>query len=424
MSDLEPPDWFDSAPPPSGGEGEGGGRRRRPQVPKLTPDQISVEAGAFFTWLTAPDRVTEFKILLPEKTAPAVFIDACKTAVTKKPQYLRPDWRPSLMMGVMDAANCGLMPDGKEGAIVPRYDSDAHETRLVFQPMVWGIVKLGRETGAIKSIRAKIVFFGEPFRVLEGETDIIEHEANPDISEAAYTDLYGGLDKVTGNVIAKPDVFMGHVRAAYCFIVGTDGTVTKRWMTRARLVILKNASRAKNGPWNSAWIDEMILKAVILYTTKWINLDVDTASARRFQSALAIDAAADIADDDAIERPDHSEPLALAAPGPKLDMFAEMFSSSAKEKASVVDRQEPIQASVPSTATAAPKEPDTPPADNWDAVVEGFIAVLRQQNRDTMAKFSADPKFRRFTADLGKSGRNDLIVKARDEAIAANERDP
>jgi recombinational DNA repair protein RecT len=330
MSDQGPPDWFDNAPPPSADGGMpasgGGARKKRADAPKMTPDQQATETESFFGWLTAPERAKELRVLLPEKIDIRVFVDAAKTVVTKKPDYLFPAWRASLMQAVLDAAGHGLMPDGREGAIVPRYDSDAGGTRLVFQAMVWGIIKLGRETGAIKSVRAKIVFQNEHFRTVEGEEDIIEHISDVDLHEAAYNDLYGGKDGRTGNPIAKVDAFWGHVRAAYCFIIGIDGTVTKRWMSRARLLNLKNASRAQYGPWSSLWVDEMILKAVILYTTKWINLDLDTASARRFQGALMIDQEIDLDDAEDTERPEQRQPLAIAAPGPKLDNFAEIFA--------------------------------------------------------------------------------------------------
>ena len=292
----------------------------------MTPEQQATETESFFGWLTAPERAKELRVLLPEKIDIRVFVDAAKTVVTKKPDYLFPAWRASLMQAVLDAAGHGLMPDGREGAIVPRYDSDAGGTRLVFQAMVWGIIKLGRETGAIKSVRAKIVFQNEHFRTVEGEEDIIDHVSDVDLHEAAYNDLYGGKDGRTGNPIAKTEAFWGHVRAAYCFIIGIDGTVTKRWMSRARLLNLKNASRAQYGPWSSLWVDEMILKAVILYTTKWINLDLDTASARRFQGALMIDQEIDLDDAEDTERPEQRQPLAIAAPGPKLDNFADIFA--------------------------------------------------------------------------------------------------
>jgi recombinational DNA repair protein RecT len=330
MSDQVPPDWFDNAPPPSADGGTpasgGGARKKRADAPKMTPEQQAAETESFFGWLTAPERAKELRVLLPEKIDIRVFVDAAKTVVTKKPDYLFPAWRASLMQAVLDAAGHGLMPDGREGAIVPRYDSDAGGTRLVFQAMVWGIIKLGRETGAIKSVRAKIVFQNEHFRTVEGEEDIIEHVSDVDLHEAAYNDLYGGKDGRTGNPVAKTEAFWGHVRAAYCFIIGIDGTVTKRWMSRARLLNLKNASRAQYGPWSSLWVDEMILKAVILYTTKWINLDLDTASARRFQGALMIDQEIDLGDAEDIERPEQRKPLAIAAPGPKLDNFADIFA--------------------------------------------------------------------------------------------------
>lgn len=308
-----PPNWDDMPPGDYPGGGGGGGGKRRANAPQMTPEQMAQASTEFYAWLEEPKTISDLRVVLPDNVDPHVFIQTAKTAVLNKPQLLRESLRQSLLVSIMKAAKQGLLPDGKQGALVPRYDTDSSSYQVAWQPMVWGIVKLGRETGAIKQIRAVIVFNGEEFDIIQGEEDRIEHKVDIDIVEEAYAALNGG--KTTHGPLAKPKEFFDRVRAAYCFITATDGTVTKRYMTRQRLVSLWETSKATNGPWNSRWIDEMILKGVILFTAKWIDLDPNSAPAKRFQAALMTDMEVDFdRQGQALEAPDKPAQAALPAP--------------------------------------------------------------------------------------------------------------
>ena len=315
MSDG-PPNWDDIPPadygqPSGGGGGNRGGKKPRP--PAMTAQEMATASGDFYAWLGTAATQAQLKVVLPDHVDLPLFIATAKTAVLTKPQLLRENMRPSLLVAIMKAASQGLLPDGKQGALVPRYDNEAGGYIVAWQPMVQGIIKLGRETGAIKSIRAMIVFRGENFHVLGGEEDRIQHEIDIDIVDEAYAALNGGRDN-HGNPIARPAEFFARVRAAYCFITGVDGTVTRRYMPHQRLVSLWESSKAANGPWNSRWIDEMILKGMILFTAKWLNLDGESVQAKRFQAALMTDMEIDF------DR--QGQPQQIAAPADRVPQAA------------------------------------------------------------------------------------------------------
>ena len=332
-----PPAWMDDAPPVDpDAYGSGGGAPRadgakkgggRGGPPAMTPEQAAAAVAGFYEWLTARETHNQLRTVLPDHVDLEIFLTTAKTAVLNKPELARDNLRPSLLMAVMKAASQGLLPDGKQGALVPRYNSEKKCQEVAWQPMVWGIVKLGRETGAIQSIRAVIVFHGETFRVIQGDEDRIEHEVDIDIADEAYEALRGGADQ-WGNPKSKPDEFFARVRAAYCVITGTDGLVTKRWMTRGRLSSLREASKASSGPWASRWIDEMICKGMVLFTTKWLNLDPASATAQRFRAALMTDLEVDFDREGrvaAIGQDEKPTQAALPAPDTKLDALEQQI---------------------------------------------------------------------------------------------------
>lgn len=298
MSD-ELPAWMDDGPPANSGTPPRGNGNGRPQYQraKLSPDDAKAAQAEFAKWLNAPSRRKDLLQRLPARIPVDNFIEAALAAAKVKPDLLLPALRESLLAAVEDAADDGLLPDGKEGALIPRWDSESKSLRIVWQPMVWGVMKLGRETGAVKSMRAHLVFEGETFRFIAGDEDRIEHEINGHKQDVAYAAL--SRRDANGAVVINPDGFIAHLHGAYCIFVAADGTEVKRFMTRARLVSLRDSSRAKAGPWNSPFLDEMFIKAVILYTSKWINLDSSSTEVRqniaRFQTALLRDMHVDFA---------------------------------------------------------------------------------------------------------------------------------
>lgn len=105
----------------------------------------------------------EFKKALPPQIASAKFIRVAQTALRNSPQLVDLE-RNSLFAAFHKCAADGLIPDGREAAIVPR------KGKAVYMPMVQGICKKARNSGEIKSINAVLVFKNDSYEHWLDET--------------------------------------------------------------------------------------------------------------------------------------------------------------------------------------------------------------------------------------------------------------
>jgi recombination protein RecT len=295
------------------GAGSGGGRQRR-EAPKF---DIEAETKAFYAWIDSARARQELQAVLPDSIDVPYFVRVAKTAVVGDPKLLNPEWRPSLMRCLARAAGQGLLPDGKEGALIPRFDDKASVFQICWQPIVWGITKLARLTGQIQKIYAEIAFEGEPFEVLGGENEgRIIHKIVPSIVDEAY------------QVAAEPLKFMEQVAAVYCIVTTSGGDKVSRWMPRSRIVRVRASSKAARGPWNGPFQDEMCRKTIILWTTKWLDLNTDNPATARFREALETDMEADFdRAGNVIEHEPARSVAALPAPAPKLDSIMDQLNA-------------------------------------------------------------------------------------------------
>ena len=89
------------------------------------------------------------------------FLAVAKTAIQSHPQKdkLAGADRGSLFLAVKNASSDGLMPDGREAALVVYGD------KVQYQPMVQGLVKLARKSGEIESINSEVVYEGDEFEL-------------------------------------------------------------------------------------------------------------------------------------------------------------------------------------------------------------------------------------------------------------------
>ncbi len=312
-------DDYGSQHPGNSSSSSGGGGKRR-EAPKF---DVPTETRAFYSWIESPRAQQELKAVLPDSIDVPYYVRVAKTAVIGDPKLLNPEWRSSLMQCLARAASQGLLPDGKEGALIPRYDDKAGLYQICWQPMVWGITKLGRLTGQIKRIYAELAFEGEPFEVLGGEDEgKILHRIVPGIVDDAY------------QVAGDPMKFIERVAAVYCIITTADGDKVSRWMPRSRIVRVKAASKAARGPWNSPWQDEMCRKTIILWTTKWLDLNTDNPATARFREALETDMEADFDQvGNVVEHAPTRSVAALPAPGPKLDNIMDQLNAQKAREA-------------------------------------------------------------------------------------------
>lgn len=116
----------------------------------------------------------EFAKALPPGVSSDRFRRVCLTSIQQNEKLLEcsPD---SLWAACMKAAQDGLMPDGREGAIVPRWNSRKRYSEAHWMPMVAGLIAKAKRKGSVVSLSAQIVYEGERFQVLLGDEDRIDH---------------------------------------------------------------------------------------------------------------------------------------------------------------------------------------------------------------------------------------------------------
>lgn len=175
---------------------------------------------------------TEIATLLPPDISPDKFRSVALAAIRNNPELLKCDPR-SLFNACMDAAQDGLLPDGREGAIVPR------KGKAVWQSMIRGIYKRIKSGGSVSALSVNVVYEGEEFAVLLGDEDRIVHRR--DLSKVAP----------------------GQEVAVYAIATLKDGCKEREVMTWDQVEQVRRSSSMPNsGPWTQ-WGDEMARKTVV-----------------------------------------------------------------------------------------------------------------------------------------------------------------
>lgn len=178
------------------------------------------------------DQMTpEFKKALPGHIPAERFVRTVQTALQMNPQVARAATATdggmhSLLAACTKAATDGLILDGREAALVTfrqkvsrRGEPDQWEDRVQYLPMVAGIMKKARNSGAIASIAAHVVYEHDWFAYVLGDDERIEHEPL----------LTGARGKPV---------------AAYAIVRLKDGSVQREVMDRA--AIMRIAGQSKN----------------------------------------------------------------------------------------------------------------------------------------------------------------------------------
>lgn len=192
--------------------------------------------------------------MLPESVPPNRFIATVMTAVSKNKDLLRAD-RNSLVLACIQAASHGLLPDGREGAILTFKDRRAGKVMAQWVPMFTGIARRLRELGDVTSISAYCVYKGDEFEVLLGDDPKIYHKVDPEGSRAP--------EDVTG---------------AYCIYKKGNEVLHREVMTREEIDQARGVSRAANGSAWKDWYGEMARKTVIRRGSKSVPLSAAAAA--------------------------------------------------------------------------------------------------------------------------------------------------
>lgn len=215
---------------------------------------------------------------LPAHISPEKFQRTIITAVQATPDLLRAD-RQSLLLAVMKAAQDGLLPDGREAALVifnNRVNQNGNWVSVKmaqYMPMVFGLRKKILQSGEIRDITAKVVYRAEyergTFLYEEGTERMLRHKPDLLLSDEEATD---------DNIVA-----------AYSIATYMDGTMSYEVMSRAEINKVRQVSKTgaigmidrktkkpiePKGPWVD-WFGEMAKKTVMRRHAKTLPMSGD-----------------------------------------------------------------------------------------------------------------------------------------------------
>jgi len=178
-----------------------------------------------------------FKMSLPPQIPSAKFIRVAQTAIRQNPTLAGLD-RQSLYAAFHKCAADGLLPDGREAAIVPFGQT------ATYLPMIQGICKKARNSGEIKTINAQVVY----------KNDSYEH----------WIDESGEHFK---HVPARGD--RGEASLVYAFCQTKDEGVFFEELSMEDISAIEKMSRQKGGPWAGPFRTEMMRKSAIRRLLKY-----------------------------------------------------------------------------------------------------------------------------------------------------------
>lgn len=225
-------------------------------------------------------RAGEFGMVLPSHITPEKFQRTVITAAQQNPKLLQCD-RQSLVTACMKAAQDGLLPDGREAALVPfeqsYRDGDDWKKRLLVQylPMAYGIRKKILQSGEIRDVYTAVVYREE-------------------IEQGLFIYEEGSERTLRHKPLLDPDFEPKdeNIAAAYSVATFNDGTMSFEVLRRAEINKIRQTSQTgaigrtvkwgkdkgkeipPSGPWVD-WFSEMARKSAIKRHSKTLPMSGD-----------------------------------------------------------------------------------------------------------------------------------------------------
>lgn len=240
-------------------------------------------------------RSAQFQAALPAHIPVERFKRVVLTAIQQNPRLATAD-RPTLFTSAMKAAQDGLLPDGREGALVI-YNTkikvggqDKWVDAVQWIPMVAGLRKKVRNSGQIATWDVKAVFEKDEFLYEEGLDVILKHK--PYLDGPA-----------------------GELKAVYSVCKMKTGEVSIDVMSKWQVDRIRAMSKSKDkGPWVDHYV-EMAKKTVARRHSKVLpmNTDLDDLIRR---------------DDDLYDMASASDKTSAPARRPQLTDFSDVETST------------------------------------------------------------------------------------------------
>lgn len=188
-------------------------------------------------------RKGEFEAALPAHMPAERFMRVVMTAVQQNTDLMTKCDRRSLFTASMKCAQDGLLPDGREAALIP------FKGVVQYLPMIAGIRKKARNSGEIATWDAQIVCENDDFEFELGDEPFIKHR--PSLGDR------------------------GKPIAAYSIAVLKTGEKSREVMSIGEINAIRSRSRAGNsGPWVTDF-NEMARKTVARRHSKVLPMSTD-----------------------------------------------------------------------------------------------------------------------------------------------------
>lgn len=209
-------------------------------------ERTASPAAVFRQTLSQPAMREQIKMALPNHISVEKFERVALTAVQQTPALLNPQKvdRQSLFGALVKAAQDGLLPDGREGAIVP------YKGKAMWQPMVAGIMTKVRRSGEVSNWEVAAVYEKDQFERLLGDDQRIYHKPYED---------------------GDP----GEVIGAYSIVTFKDGTKSRDYMPRWRIEKARQQGSASDSLMWTKFYDEGAIKTVVKHHAKRLPMSTD-----------------------------------------------------------------------------------------------------------------------------------------------------
>lgn len=192
----------------------------------------------------------EFQAALPPQISQEKFTRVLLTAVQQTPDLLNVT-RKSLWGACMKAAADGLLPDGREAALVI-YNTKTEGKIAQYMPMTAGILKKVRNSGELATITSQIVHKNDKFRYW--------------------------VDDDGEHILHEPELLAdrGQRVGVYAMAKTKDDFFYFEFLTASQVEDIRQVSKAKDsGPWSGKFVGEMWRKSAIRRMSKRLPMSTD-----------------------------------------------------------------------------------------------------------------------------------------------------
>lgn len=217
----------------------------------MSADKPQRTAATVLNTIAHPDMQAKIKQALPPSVDIDRFTRTTLTAIQQNPDLLECE-AMSLYNSVVKAAQDGLLPDGREGAIVSRNEKQKDGSFLKkagWMRMAYGVIKRLGKGGVY--VDTQIVCENDTFEEVMGDDAKIVHKKPP---------------------LGQP---RGKMVGVYAIAELPSGKRLREVMDMEDLERIRAASNSANGPAWSQWFDEMARKSVLHRISKRVPVQDD-----------------------------------------------------------------------------------------------------------------------------------------------------